>query len=101
MFSALTGCTLRARSLSLSNRSCQTLFRRWEALLAEYGAAEEEHVDLLSSFSEPFSVEQKSSIDGVCCSSQDASPEGSEICSGMVSLPQDLSTTRLPSTTTH
>jgi hypothetical protein len=36
--------------------------RRWEALLAEYGAAEEEHVDLLSSFSEPFSVEQKAQL---------------------------------------
>jgi ABC-type uncharacterized transport system involved in gliding motility auxiliary subunit len=36
--------------------------RRCEALLAEYGAAEEERVDLLSSFTEPFSVEQKAQL---------------------------------------
>jgi hypothetical protein len=36
--------------------------RRWKALLAEYRAVENEHVDLLSSSTEPFSVEQKAQL---------------------------------------
>jgi hypothetical protein len=36
--------------------------RRWEALLARYRAAENEHVDLLSSSTKPFSVGQKSQL---------------------------------------
>jgi hypothetical protein len=36
--------------------------RRWKALLAEYSAAENEHVDLLSSSTEPFSVGQKAQL---------------------------------------
>jgi hypothetical protein len=38
--------------------------RRWKALLAEYSAAENEHVDLLSSSTEPFSVGQKAQFMG-------------------------------------
>jgi hypothetical protein len=38
--------------------------RRWKALLAEYSAAENEHVDFLSSSTEPFFSRAKSSIDG-------------------------------------
>jgi hypothetical protein len=36
--------------------------RRWRVLLAEYSAAETEHVDLLSSSTEPFSVGQKAQL---------------------------------------
>jgi hypothetical protein len=38
--------------------------RRWKALLAEYSAAENKHVDLLSSPTEPFSVGQKAQFMG-------------------------------------
>ena len=48
---------------------------RWTALLAEHSILHKEHVDLRSSFTPPFSVEQIVATGGQCCSVREPSAE--------------------------